>query len=188
LPSLLFEEMMSIKKLNDKKIYNGRVFDLYQRTIEYKDGKTSIYDVLKHNGAVAIIPVDSDLNFWFVKQYRPAIEDFLLEIPAGLIEVGESPGDCAIRETQEEIGKKPEEISLLSEFFTAPGYSNEYMYLYLAKGLSDSKYPEDEDEYIEEIISFPIEEVKRMLMENVFRDIKTITGLVLAINKIENSD
>jgi len=177
---------MEVIKKEDKKIYSGKVFDLYDRTIKYPDGKTANYDVLKHNGAVAVVPIDSDQNIWFVKQYRPAIEDFLLEIPAGMIEIGEKPEECAIRETQEEIGLKPEKLILLSEFFLAPGYSNEYMYLFLAEGLKVNKFLEDPDEYIVEIKSIPIIEVKRMLEENVFKDIKTIAGLHLAINKIDN--
>lgn len=177
---------MKLITKSDKKIFSGRVFDLLKRKITYPDGKQSEYDVLTHNGAVAIVPIDSDGNIWFVKQYRPAIEKFLLEIPAGLKEDGEKPEDCAIRETQEEIGKKPQKLLLLQEFYSAPGYSNEYMYLYLADGLEDSHLPEDDDEYIEEIISIPIEKVKIMLENNEFEDIKTIAGLILAINKIEN--
>ncbi len=177
---------MEVIKKEDKKIFAGKVFDLYDRTIIYPDGKIANYDVLKHNGAVAIVPMDSDQNIWFIRQYRPAIEEFILEIPAGMIEIGEDPKECAIRETQEEIGLKPEKISLLNEFYLAPGYSNEYMYLYLAEGLSKSKLLKDLDEYIVETKSIPLIEVKQMLKENVFKDVKTITGLQSAINKFDN--
>jgi len=177
---------MKVIKKKDEKVFNGKVFDLYKRTIKYPNGKESIYDVLTHNGAVAIVPVDKDLNFWFIKQYRPAIEDFLLEIPAGLIELGEDPINCAERETQEEIGLKPEKLTLLSEFYSAPGYSNEYMYLYLSEGLNQSKLLEDSDEYIVEVVSYSLEEVKEKLRKNTFKDVKTIAGLLLAINKIDN--
>jgi len=177
---------MKIKKMMDKITYKGKIFNLYERTIIYPDGKESKYDILKHNGAVAIVPIDKQKNIWFVKQYRPAIEDFLLEIPAGLIEIGENPEECAMRETQEEIGFKPEKLILLNEFYLAPGYSNEYMYLFMADGLVESKHVEDPDEYIEEIVSIPYEEVKVKLVNNVFKDVKTILALQLIINKIEN--
>jgi ADP-ribose pyrophosphatase len=77
---------------------------------------------------------------------------------------------------------------LLGEFYLAPGYSNEYMYIYLAEGLTESKMIEDHDEYIDEILSIPFDEVKQMLHENIFKDVKTIVGLQLAINKIEIKD
>jgi ADP-ribose pyrophosphatase len=74
---------MKISKENDQRIYEGKIFDLYERTIKYPDGKIAKYDVLTHNGAAAIVPIDKNRNFWFVRQYRPAIEEYLLEIPAG---------------------------------------------------------------------------------------------------------
>ncbi len=178
---------MNISKVNEQRIYKGKIFDLYERTIKYPDGKTAKYDVLTHNGAAAIVPIDEEKNFYFVRQYRPAIEEFLLEIPAGLVEVGEDPKNCADRETQEEIGLKPEKVTLLGEFYLAPGYSNEYMYLYLAEGLTESKLIEDHDEYIEEIVSISFDEVKQKLRCNYFKDVKTIVGLQLAINLIENN-
>jgi len=176
---------MNISKVKDQRIYEGKIFDLYERTIKYPDGKIAKYDVLTHNGAAAIVPFDQDKNFWFIRQYRPAIDKYLLEIPAGLVEAGENPEDCAERETQEEIGYKPAKMTLLGEFYLAPGYSNEYMYMYLAEGLTKSKLVEDHDEYIEKIVSIPIDEVKQKLHENFFKDVKTIVGLQLAINKIE---
>lgn len=169
---------MDFIRTKSERIYEGRVFDLYQDTIKYPDGRNARFDLIHHGGAVAIVPVDEDNNIWFVRQFRPAIMGMILEIPAGTLELGEEPEACAAREIQEEIGMAAKEITKIGEFYLAPGYSTENMYLFLAKGLYPSSLAQDADEYIE-VEKYPAEKVFEMAREGKIKDGKTLAALGL---------
>jgi ADP-ribose pyrophosphatase len=138
---------------------------------------------VKHPGAVVVIPIDEDRKILFVRQFRIGAEQELLELPAGLLEVGEDPQDCAARETREETGMAPGRLEKLGEFYMVPGYSTEKMQVYLASGLYESRLPADEDEFIERI-TIPVEEVYAMAREGKISDGKTLASLFLAQPKI----
>lgn len=170
---------MEFKNLSDQKVYAGKVFDLIQRKVRFPDGRQAEFDILLHGGAVTVLPVDDQGQVHFVRQFRPAIEVMLLELPAGTLEDGEAPEVCAQRELREEIGMGAGELVLIGEYYSAPGYSTEYMYLFLGRSLTPDRLETDPDEYLS-VERIPLKEVYRMLHAGELRDAKTVAALALA--------
>ncbi len=123
------------KALKSKTVWRGRFFAFRSDEVELPDGKVTVRDIVEHPGAVAIIPILSDGRILLVRQYRYAVGKELLEIPAGTMEAGESPQECAKRELSEETGYEAERIMELTRFYTAPGYSSELIHIFVARGL-----------------------------------------------------
>lgn len=143
------------------------------------DGIATTREIVEHRGAVAIIPITDDRRLVLVRQYRYAVATELLEIPAGTLEDGETPEDCAVRELEEETVFKCNEIKKIMEFFVAPGYSTERIHVYLARELTKSRMRTEEDERINvEII--PIENVLERVRSGQIRDAKSICAIYRA--------
>lgn len=170
---------MSFKLLGEENVYRGRVFDLVKVHFRLSNGKEPTFDLVKHHGAVVILPVDVDGNIWFVRQFRIGAEQELLELPAGLLEEGETPEASAAREIQEEIGMASGELISLGEFYMVPGYSTEKLHAFLATGLYPSSLPTDEDELLERV-SLSIQETYALVRSGKILDGKTLAVLLLA--------
>ena len=130
-------------------VFNGRVFDVVKEQVRYPDGHLAEVDVVRHAGAVAVLPVDADGQLVLIRQYRHPVGQMLLEIPAGRLEADEQPEACAQRELQEEIGMRAGWLRRLGGFYPAAGYTDEYLHIFLAGDLKASELPGDEDELIQ---------------------------------------
>jgi ADP-ribose pyrophosphatase len=170
---------MKIEILNSDKKYQGRAFDVRRDEVKLANGKITHLDIVEHVGAVTILPIDSDGQVWFVRQYRHPTGDAILELPAGTLENGEEPENCARREIQEEIGMGAGSLKKIGEFFLAPGYSTEYMHVFLARDLTPSSLPQDEDEDIS-VERFPYDEALKKARIGEILDAKTLAALFLA--------
>lgn len=170
---------MNVEVLRSEIKYRGRAFNVRQEEIRLPDGRAAQLDVVDHSAAITIVPVDAAGDIWFVRQYRHPAQKLLLELPAGTLEPDEQPAAAALREIREEIGMAAAEISLLGEFFLAPGYSTEYMYVYLATGLTPAPLAQDEDEFIF-VEKMPARVAYQRLNSRDFQDAKTLIGLYLA--------
>ncbi len=171
---------MKYELLSSKMIYSGRVFDVRSDLVQLPGGRTHLFDIVDHHPAVTMIPVDEDRRICFIRQYRLAAGKELLELPAGVLEVGEEPIAGAQREIREEVGMSAKNLKLIGEFFLAPGYSTERMYVYLADNLSPDPLPKDEDEFIS-LEKISITEAYRMVRLNQIEDAKSISALLLAL-------
>jgi ADP-ribose pyrophosphatase len=170
---------MAFETEDSQIIYQGRVFDVRQDQVRMPDGKLVRFDVVAHHGAVTILPVDDEGQVWFVSQYRHPAKTILLELPAGVMEEGEAPEVSALREIREEIGMAAGELRSIGTFFLAPGYSTEFMHVYLATHLTVAPLKGDEDEFIS-IEKIPIREVIQMVAAGRIQDAKTLAALFLA--------
>ncbi len=170
---------MTFKTLKSETLFKGRVFDLLREQILYPDGRKADFDILRHGGAVAILPINAEGEVIFVRQYRHAIAAHLVEIPAGRLEPGEDPLKCAARELKEEIGLAPGKLEKLIDFYIAPGYSDEIITLFLATQLNPELLPQDQDEEIE-IITMKITEAYERIEAGEIKDAKSILALHLA--------
>ncbi|MFN0094929.1 MAG: NUDIX hydrolase [Dehalococcoidia bacterium] len=137
------------KILSTTTVYRGRLFDIELTEMEMPNGARTAREGLIHPGAVAMVPVDGDGRLLLVTQYRHAAGRRLLEIPAGTLEKGEPPLDAAIRELQEEVGMYPGRIEPIGGIYVAPGYTSEYIHLYVCTELRANKLEGDHDEDIE---------------------------------------
>ena len=170
---------MDFTILNRKVIYQGRAFDVQKVLARLPDGREHEYDLVTHGGAVTLVPVDQDGNMWFVRQFRLGALQELLELPAGVIEENEAPETSAGRELREEIGMAAKELREVGQFFMTPGYSSEYLYIFLATGLYPSPLAQDADEFLQvEVI--PVKQVYEMVRANQVHDGKTLAALLLA--------
>jgi len=140
---------MAFEIVQSSVVFTGKIFNVEQHQIALPAGRLANIDVVKLGDAITILPLDQDGFIWFIRQYRYPIQRWLLELPAGHLEEGESPEEGAAREIREEIGMSAEKITRLGGFFLAPGYSTEYLHCYLATGLSPDPLDQDEDELIE---------------------------------------
>jgi len=168
------------KTVSSDYIYRGRVVTLRIDTVRTSDGREFKREVVEHKGAVAIVPrLDSD-TFLLIRQFRQAVGESLLEIPAGTLESGEDKDACAERELQEEIGYRPGSLRLMFSQFLAPGYSSEVLHAYLAEDLQPSAISPDEDEEIE-VVPIRIADVEPMILDGRIKDAKSIAALLVAI-------
>lgn len=178
---MLYEE----KTMKSDKIYEGKILNLKVDTVEMPDKKYSKREIVEHPGGVAIITITSDDEMVLVKQYRKAVEDFLLEIPAGKLEVNEEPRETAVRELKEETGLESDKLTYISEFYTSPGYTSERIHMFLAEDLREVTYEPEEGEFLE-IVKFPIDKLIKMVQLGEIMDSKTIIGISIAQRVIEN--
>ena len=161
-------------------IYHGRVFDVYEGEVRFPNGWISRQSWIDHKPCIAVVPVNDAGKLILIRQYRPATRRVLTEIPAGSIDKEEESAEaCAQRELAEEVGFQAKGLVKLFEGYLVPGYSNEYMYFFLAFDLFRLVLPPDEDEFIETLeVSFP--EAEAMIRAGQIIDAKTALGISLA--------
>jgi len=163
--------------LTSEMIFTGKIIEVRKDTVILPDGKTATREVVRHPGAVGIVAVQ-DENILLVRQYRYALSQETLEIPAGKLDPGEEPQICAVRELREETGYEGQ-MSFLGVFHTSPGFADEIIHLFLARNLHWSPLRADEDEFIGLTI-LPWKQAVEMAYQGKIRDAKTVLGILLA--------
>ena len=161
--------------------FKARLFDVKDVDVTLADGKTRSYEMVDISNAVMLLPVDAENNVYFVEQFRVGAKHSLLELPAGKIEPREDPGSTALRELREETGMAAENLTRIGAFYSSPGYSSEYLYIYLATGLYPAPLKQDDDEFIQ-LESIPAAKALEMARGGEIRDAKTLAALCLWMN------
>lgn len=174
------------KVLSSQRIFSGRVVNLEVAEVELADGSHQKREIIRHAGAAAVVPIDSDNRVILVRQFRSAAAQTMLEIPAGLLNPSEDPLLAAVRELREETGYKPTHIESLGGFYTAPGYTTEFIHLYLATGLVESPLPPDVDEFIE-IERMSLDAALQLIDAEQITDAKTIIALLRVARRIPST-
>lgn len=170
---------MQERKLSSEMKFDGKLIKV---TYDIADvnGKEAWREVVHHPGASAVVAIDEDNRIIMEKQFRYALNDYLLEIPAGKLDAGEDPLVCAKRELEEETGIIASEWISLGTIATSPGFCNEVIHLYVAKGLSKGEIHWDEDEYVE-VERYTFDELLQHIKEETIKDSKTLSALLLAM-------
>ena len=167
------------KEVNRNYIYKGRLLNLREDRVLLPTGKESAREIVEHPGAVAVVAITTENEIVLVRQYRKAVGESLLEIPAGVPNPGETGDDCARRELEEETGFHAKKIRKLGEGFASPGYSNELIQYYLAEQMTRMMQKTDEDEFIE-VDLVDMELAYDMAKRGKIKDNKTMIGIFLA--------
>lgn len=175
---------MKFDLIESEIVYPGRAFTIRRDQVRLPDGRTTKFDIVEHHGSVVLVPIDSKGNLLFVRQYRHAAGLDILEFPAGTLDEGEHPDLCAARELREETGHAATSLESLGGFYLAPGYSTEYMYVYLATGLFYSPLEADADEFLQ-VEAVPLEDVLKMAGAGELPDAKSLAALWMARSKLE---
>ena len=160
-------------------LHQGRVFTLVREEAELPGGRLAVLDLVRHPGASAMVPVDDRGRVLLLRQYRHAAGGFIWEIPAGTLEPGESPEECARRELVEETGHSAARWDKLTEIFLAPGYSTEFMVVYLATDLKHDPLEADADEFLS-VEKIPVKQALEMAEKGEIPDAKSLAALLLA--------
>ncbi|RLE50369.1 MAG: hypothetical protein DRJ31_01585 [Candidatus Methanomethylicota archaeon] len=159
-------------------VFRGKVFSVKVEEVKLPSGVKALKEVVEHPGAVVILPF-KDGKLIMVVQYRAAVGEWLLELPAGTLEEGENPYQCALRELEEETGFRASKLEKLFEMYLAPGYSTEKMHVFVAKDLTPSKVKLEKDEVIN-VKEISFSEALNMVRDGVIKDAKTISTLLYA--------
>jgi ADP-ribose pyrophosphatase len=161
-------------------------------SIQGPDGEVHQRSVVRHPGAVVVVPVEDDgEHVLLVRQYRAAVDGDLLEVPAGKRDVdGEAPEATAHRELEEEIGHRARVLVPLAEFYNSPGFTDEYTYLYAAVGLEalDARNTQTAEEHEMQVERVALANVPHLIATREIVDAKTIIGLTLAREHLEQRD
>ncbi len=168
------------KKIDGERIYEGRILDLEVDRVLLASGNEATREVVRHKGAVVVLPLHEGRRIELVRQYRYPMGEVLLELPAGKLDPGEEPIECAGRELAEETAWKPVEIHELGSFFTTPGFTDEVLHAFIATPLEPApEAVQDPDEAIENV-TMTIEEALEACRDGSIQDSKTIATLFLA--------
>src|SRR6185295_9460782 len=165
------------KLVSSKKVLQSRVFAVHDERWRAPNGSKFQRHTVRHPGAVAVVPFDAKGNVLLIKQFRPAANGWLIEIPAGTLEPGEPPLACAKRELIEEIGFAAKNWKKLGAIFLAPGYCTERIHLFKAWGLSAAHAEQDEDEHIDKPAAFSKAQIKKAVASGRICDAKTLGAL-----------
>ena len=170
--------MPSFELIKSETILQGRAFKIRRDLLKAPDGRETKFEIIEHGGSVIIIPIDADGNMLFVRQYRHAAGKDLLELPAGTRDNDELFEDCASREIREETGMEAGELQKVGEFYLAPGYSTEFMVVYLATDLKPNPLEADDDEFLE-VVKIPFDEAILRAERGEIPDAKSLAALLL---------
>lgn len=165
--------------LRTERVYDGRAVSLRVDAVRLPDGSEAKREVVEHPGAVALVALSDHGEVLLVRQWRHAAGQALLEIPAGTLEPGEAPIDCAGRELIEETGFRAGQIEPLTTFFTTPGFTQEKMHVFVARDLEPAQAEADADEFIA-VVPLPWDDALRACRDGRIADGKTIAGILLA--------
>jgi len=169
--------MSTAKILSQKIAYKGKKIEVREDRVLYANGKEHTVELVGHPGAVCIVARPTSNDVLLIRQYRYATGKELLEIPAGTLNPGEDPRECAFRELEEETGYRAGKMIERTRFYTTPGFTTEFMYLYEASQLVKTQTNFDEDETIELDI-VPNQEALQMIDDGRLQDAKSILGLL----------
>jgi ADP-ribose pyrophosphatase len=167
------------KTLTRDYIFRGKIINLRVDKVELPDGREANREVVEHPGAVGIVALTGKEEVVLIKQYRQATGEEMWEIPAGKLEAGEDPQQCAIRELAEETGFSAAHWNKLTSFYTSPGFASEILHLYLARELKAGEQSLDPDESIRTYL-VPLSQALEKVTGGEIRDGKTIIGILLA--------
>ena len=170
-----FEE----KTIEANVVYEGCFYNIEKIKIMRPDGIEGVRDVLRHSGASAVIPIDSDGGIFMVRQYRKAVDRVMLEIPAGKLDKGEEPLECALRELHEETGLKAETVKHLFSIHPSPAIADEMIHIFVATGLTKEEQHTDDGEIVT-VEKLPISVIVKYIMSGDITDSKTISAILMA--------
>jgi len=165
------------KKLSSKKIFQGKLINLFLDHVKLPNGETSTREWVDHPGAVCIVPILPSGEICLIRQYRYGPRQEFIEIPAGKIDKGEKPLDCARRELSEEIGYAAKKLTFLTKIYPAIGFSNEMMWMYLGENLNKTERNLDQDEFLE-LVPVTIQQAFDWVKSGRISDVKTIIGIL----------
>jgi ADP-ribose pyrophosphatase len=171
-------------QIKSKRVYTGRVISLDVDTVRFPDGSTGELEMIRHPGASAVVPFLSDPRgeepqVLMIRQYRYAADGYLYEIPAGRLDPGEDPRDCAHRELKEETGCTAEQMEHLISFYTTPGFTDEKIHIFLATGLVAGETKHESDEFLD-LEPMLLSRALAMVEAGDISDAKTALGLLYA--------
>jgi ADP-ribose pyrophosphatase len=177
---------MDLKQLRRDILYRGRVFDLIVDQVQYPSGNTSVREIAHHPGGAVTVPILDDGRVILVRQLRYPLGRFILELPAGKLSPGEDPALAAARELEEETGWKAARMDKLTSIYTTPGFCDEILHLYLARGLTPSAggHRREEGEFSMTVEMMAMERALAMVSAGEIQDGKTIVGLMLAAQRL----
>lgn len=171
-------------RVESRRVYTGRIISLDVDVVRFPDGSVGELEMIRHPGASAIVPFlndprGDDPQVLMIRQYRYAAEDYLLEIPAGRLNTGEDPRDCALRELKEETGCSAEQIDHLFTMYTTPGFTDEKIHLFMATGLVAGETKHEADEFLD-LEPMLLSRALELVETGEIKDAKTALGLLFA--------
>jgi ADP-ribose pyrophosphatase len=170
--------------VDSRRIYTGRVLNLDIDRVRFPNGSVGELEMIRHSGASAVVPFLSDPagedpQLLLIKQYRYAANDYLYELPAGRLDPGEAPLDCAKRELREETGCSAGSVEYMYTMYTTPGFTDEKIHLFLASDLSYGETSHEADEFLE-LETMTLSRALELIRDGVIRDAKTALGILYA--------
>ena len=175
---------MPFELIKSETVLQGRAFNVKRDTLKTPDGHETKLDIVEHGGSVVLVPIDREGNLLFVRQYRHAAEAELLELPAGTRDGDEPFEECAAREIREETGLEAGHLQRIGEFYLVPGYSTEFMAVFLATELKENPLQADEDEFLQ-VEKIPLKQAIEMAEHGKLKDGKSLAALLLGRSHLE---
>lgn len=172
----------STGKVGSRREYTGRVINLDVDTVRFPNGKSGELEIIRHSGASAVLPflgdpTAEDPQILLIRQYRYAADGFIYEIPAGRLEPGEPPEECATRELREETGCTAEKMAHLYTMYTTPGFTDEKIHLFVATGLTRGDSALEADEFVE-VVPMHMSAALKMIKDGTITDAKTALSIL----------
>ena len=167
-----------------RRVYDGKVISVDIDTVHFPNGTIGELEMVRHPGASAVVPFlddpgNEDPRILLIRQYRYAASGYVYEIPAGRLDAGEDPADCAARELREETGYSAKELIRLTTFYTTPGFTDERIHLFAAAGLTEGDSSLESDEILD-LVSMPLSGALAMIGKGEIVDGKSMIGLFFA--------
>ena len=175
--------MKDAERLESRPVHRGRI-DLDVDRVRLPNGNVVELEMIHHPGATAIVPLLEDGTVLMIRQYRYATGGWLLEVPAGKLNRGETPEECAFRETEEETGHRPSELRPLGWIWTTPGFTDEKIWLYIATGLTETRQGLQEDEVLS-VERMPLAEAIEKAARGEIHDSKSTCALLRAAHALK---
>lgn len=169
--------MFTEKTIKSHIAYKGKVIDVERQKVILINGEEADREIVRHNGGACMAAIDKKLNFYLVRQFRKPFDKETLEIPAGKLEKGEDPYECAIRELREETGITAGKVTKLGPIYTTPGFCDEVLHIYLAQDLVQGEKDPDPGEFLK-LEKYPLKECVEMVSSGQIRDSKTIVAIL----------
>lgn len=169
-----------------QEVYKGKIVTLHVDTIRQASGSTTVREVVLHPGGVTAIPVLEDGRILLIRQFRYPVGKFILELPAGKLDSGQTPADTVARELEEEIGYSAGSLTHESTFYTTPGFSNESIHFFIARNLTPTTQSLEEGEHIT-VEAYTLPECLEMIKNGEIRDGKTILGILWYQMKVDKT-